>query len=124
MIEDDPQLQEMYRIAFTQAGFDFQLAGDGREGIDKMRTFTPEVVLLDLILPVMTGFSVLDVINRDPALSKIPVIVMTNIYADAEDLVKNHGVKSFVIKSNVTIEEIVQKVRSLIEANAPPPPMQ
>lgn len=115
MIEDDPMLQEMYKVKFQQEGFDFQLAGDGREGIDKMRTFQPDVVLLDLILPVMTGFSVLDIVNRDPALNTIPIIVMTNIYADAEDLVKNHGVKSFIIKANVSLEEVIQKVRSLIQ---------
>lgn len=114
MIEDDPLLQNMYRVAFTKAGFEFQLAGDGREGVDKMRVYNPDLVLLDLILPVMTGFSVLDLVNRDPALKTIPIIVMTNIYADGEDLVKNHGVKAFIIKSEVNIEDVIQKAKNII----------
>lgn len=114
LIEDDPTLQEMYRVKFTQAGFAFDLAGDGQEGIDKMRTFKPDVVLLDLILPTMTGFSVLEVVNKDAELKTIPIIVMTNIYADAEDLIKNHGVKSFIMKSNVNLNEVVEKVKNAI----------
>jgi CheY-like chemotaxis protein len=125
MIEDDPLLQNMYKVVFTKAGFDFQFAGDGREGLDKMRVYKPDIVLLDLILPVMTGFSVLDVVNRDPVLKTIPIIVMTNIYADAEDLIKNRGVKSFIIKSDVSIEDVVQKVENVIaSSNTQPPPVQ
>lgn len=114
MIEDDPMLQDMYKFKFEQEGFEFQLAGSGQEGIDKMRTFKPDVVMLDLILPGMTGFSVLDIVNKDPSISQIPIIVMTNIYADAEDLIKNHGVKSFIIKSDVSLDEVIKKVRSFL----------
>jgi CheY-like chemotaxis protein len=115
LIEDDPVLQEMYKDKFVQEGFEIHIALDGQEGITLMKHVKPDVVLLDLILPKMTGFSVLDIVNRDPEVNTIPVIVMTNIFADGEDLVKNHGVKSFVLKSNTTPEQILIKVKRLIE---------
>lgn len=117
LVEDEPILQDMYRDKFIQEGFDFELAKDGQEGIDKMKQFRPDIVLLDLILPTMTGFSVLDAVNKDPEINTIPILVMTNIYADGEDLVKNHGVKSFILKSSTTPDEVVEKAKNLILQN-------
>ena len=114
LIEDDPVLQDMYKDKFQRDGFETHVAGDGEEGISLMKQIKPDIVLLDLILPKMTGFSVLDIVNKDPEVNTIPIIVMTNIYADGEDLVKNHGVKAFILKSNITLEEVVTKVRNII----------
>lgn len=115
LIEDDPVLQQMYKDKFLHEKFTIGIAGDGTEGVSLMKEFKPDLVLLDLILPTTTGFSVLDIIKKDPELKDVPIIVMTNIYADGEDLVKNHGVKSFFLKSNVTPDEVVKKVKFLLQ---------
>ncbi len=119
LIEDDAAILEMYRDKFTFAKFDVQTATEGQEGIEKMRKFLPDIVLLDLIMPKMTGFEVLEIIKNDPILNKIPILVLTNIYADAEDLIKNWGVKDFLLKSNCTPEDVEQKVQSILAPTSP-----
>jgi CheY-like chemotaxis protein len=114
IVEDDPVLQEMYKDKFTSAGYEVHATAYGLEGISLMKQINPDLMLLDLILPDTTGFSVLDTVSSDPSVNTIPIIVMTNIYADGEDLVKNHGVKSFVLKSNSTPNQILEKVKVLL----------
>jgi CheY-like chemotaxis protein len=114
LIEDETVLQDMYRDKFTHEGFEIETAGDGQEGLDKMKAFQPDVVLLDLILPHMDGFSVLEKVKTDPTINKIPILVLTNIFADAEDLVKNEGVTYFLLKSNTTPDEVVEKVKKMV----------
>lgn len=117
LIEDEVVLQQMYRDKFIHEGFEFDIAVDGGEGIEKMRSFAPDVVLLDLMLPTTSGFDVLDLVQKDPMLSHIPIIVLTNIFADGEDLVKNRGAKAFLLKANTTPDEAVKKVKSLLESS-------
>lgn len=114
LIEDDVVLQQMYRDKFTHEGFEFDIAVDGGEGIAKMKSFLPDIVLLDLMLPTTSGFDVLDLVKNDPELSHIPLIVLTNIFADGEDLVKNKGAKAYLMKSNTTPDDAVKKVKSLL----------
>src|SRR6266571_1268170 len=83
LVEDDEILLEMYKDKFVHEGFQVETATDGEEGLAKMRVFAPHVVLLDLLMPKMSGFDVLTSVKNDPALSKIPILVLTNIYADA-----------------------------------------
>lgn len=115
IVEDDKILLDMYKDKFIHDGFAVQTASDGQEGIDKMREFIPDVLLLDLIMPRVSGFEVLKLIKEQPALSNIPIIVLTNIYADAEDLVKNWGVDYFLLKSDYTPQNIVAKVKQIID---------
>lgn len=115
LIEDDQVLQEMYKDKFVHEGFQIEIAENGKGGIDKMKSFQPDIVLLDLILPDVTGFSILDATRKDPQINTIPIIVLTNIYADGEDLVKNKGAKAFILKANTTPEDIVEKVKSLLQ---------
>ena len=117
LIEDDPVLQDMYKDKFVNEGYEIHVTSYGIEGISMIKQIKPDLVLLDLILPDTTGFSVLDTVNKDPEINTIPIIVMTNIYADGEDLVKNHGVKSFILKSNSTPNQIFAKVKMLLGQN-------
>ncbi len=117
LVEDDVILLEMYRDKFVHEGFDVQTAVDGQDGIKKMKSFKPDVVLLDLIMPRVSGFDVLKLAKNDPVLNKIPILVLTNIYANAEDLLKNWGAKAFLLKSNNTPEDIVDNVKKLLSHN-------
>ncbi len=114
LIEDDLILLEMYTHKFAHEGFEVETATDGQDGIAKMKTFKPDVVLLDLIIPQLSGFEVLKVVKDDPVLSKIPIIVLTNIFADAEDLVKNWGVQDFLLKAKCTPQDVFDKVTNLL----------
>src|SRR6266567_4524843 len=114
LIEDDKIILEMYRDKFTHDGFEVLTASEGQEGFDKMRTAKPDVVILDLIMPKVNGFEFLKLVKADPSLANIPILVLTNIFADAEDLVKNWGVEFFLLKSNYTPQNIVDKVKQIL----------
>jgi DNA-binding response OmpR family regulator len=124
IIEDDKILLEMYKDKFVKDGFAVETALEGREGIEKMRSFSPNVVILDLIMPNVSGFEVLKLVKQDKVLSAIPIIVLTNIYTDAEDMVKNWGVDYYLLKSDYTPETIVEKVKNILQFNAQKKPSQ
>ncbi len=113
-IEDDPKLLDVAREKFEREGFTFATAMDGEEGIKQMRLFKPDLVLLDLLMPKVSGFEVLARVKNDPALSKIPIVVLTNVYTDEVDLVKNWHVAHVFLKSNITLRDVVGRVKELL----------
>ena len=124
LIEDDKIILEMYQDKFTNEGFEVITANEGQEGFQKMKSNLPDIVLLDLIMPKVNGFEFLKLVKADPSLKNIPILVLTNIFADAEDLVKNWGVEYFLLKSNYTPENIVSKVKDILTEKPAKPPTQ
>lgn len=115
IIEDDAALREMYATKFEKENFSVTTAVDGQEGVERMRSIKPQIVLLDLIMSKVSGFDVLKMVKDDPVLNKIPILVLTNIFADVEDLLKNWGVTDFILKANTTPDEVVKKVKHVLE---------
>jgi CheY-like chemotaxis protein len=115
LIEDDQVLQDMYRDKFTHDGFTVEVAKNGNDGLALMKSFNPDVVLLDLILPDTTGFNILDSVKEDPQLKDIPIVVLTNIYADHEDLVKNKGANAVLLKANTTPDLVAEKIKQIVQ---------
>ncbi|HVF69804.1 MAG TPA: response regulator [Xanthomonadales bacterium] len=118
IIEDDTALLEMYRTKFAYEKFTINTASDGQEGIDKMKNIKPDIVLLDLFMTKVSGFDVLKMVKNDPELSHIPILVLTNISVDVEDLLKNWGATDFLLKANATPDDVVNKVNQLIAAKS------
>lgn len=115
IIEDDAALREMYKTKFTKENFSVTTAVDGQEGIKKMRTINPQIVLLDLIMSNVSGFDVLKMVKDDVKLNKIPILILTNIFVDVEDLLKNWGATDFLLKANTTPDEVVRRVKHILE---------
>jgi CheY-like chemotaxis protein len=114
IIEDDQVLLEMYKDKFIHEKFDVQTARDGNEGLEVLKTFAAEIILLDLIMPHMNGFDFLKKIKSDENLKSVPVLVLTNIFADSQDLIKNAGVDGVLIKAVTTPEQVLDKVYTLL----------
>ena len=115
IIDDDADLREIYLMKFGQEGFHVIMAKDGQEGLEKIRTERPDIILLDLQMPVMNGMEVLAELNADPELLKIPVIVLTNI--DSEDAFSEVGkfeTRFYLIKSLTTPQKAVDYVREVL----------
>ena len=115
IIDDDANLREIYLMKFHQEGFDVTLATNGEEGLQSIRTEHPDIILLDLQMPVKNGTEVLQELQADEALRKIPVIVLTNI--DNEDAFKAVGefdTRFYLIKSLTTPQKTVDYVREVL----------
>lgn len=115
IVDDDPSVREIYLMKFNQEGFDVSLATDGAEGLRVIREERPDIVLLDLQMPVKNGIEVLEELHRDEELRKIPVIVLTNI--DNEDSFKEVGkfeTRFYLVKSLTTPQKAVDYVREVL----------
>ncbi len=114
IIEDDRFLASAYRFAFENEKLEVDIAYDGQEGLEKIKTFQPCCIVLDLIMPKVDGFQVLEQLRVSEATSKIPVIVASNLGQDSEiKKAMDLGAKAFITKSQTPITEVISKVQSL-----------
>lgn len=115
IIEDDRFLRELMSRKLLSLQFDVVVAVDGEEGLEKIKSEMPDVVLLDLILPGINGFEVLENAKKNPATAKIPVIILSNL-GQSEDIEKGLklGAEDFLVKAHFTPQEIVNKLKSIL----------
>jgi len=116
IIEDDKFLRELIARKLEREGYETSEAVDGEEGFKKIKAETPDLVLLDLILPGIDGFEVLSKTKDDVAVSQIPVIILSNL-GQKEDV--DRGLKlgaiDYLIKAHFTPGEIIEKVRAVLK---------
>lgn len=117
IIEDDQPYRKIYKRKFEVAGFTVEVAQDGSEGLDKMRSFKPDLVFVDLMMPKMDGFQVLDAAKADAALQHIPIVVLTNLStSDDAAKVMQKGAVTVMVKSDTEPNAIVAKAQEILEA--------
>ena len=105
IIEDEQTLVKALQQVLKEKGYKVAVAIDGEEGWEKIISFQPELILLDLILPKMDGFSVLRKMRENNLTGKIPVVVITNL-SDVGDKVLSLGATDCLIKSDLSADEI------------------
>lgn len=115
LVEDDNMIIDMYTLKFTQEGYEVIQAENGKDGLDFARKHMPDIVLLDIILPQMDGFSVLKALKADPKTKGIPVVLLTNLGQDG-DVKKGLelGAVDYLIKANFTPSQVVDKVKAVL----------
>jgi DNA-binding response OmpR family regulator len=115
LIEDDIEILNLYKTAFSIEKFDVVTAGDGEEGLRKVKEEKPSLILLDIMMPVLDGFQVLLRLKADAATSYIPVIVLTSLadVRDAQSCLYMGAVK-YLIKSESTPKQIVDIVKETL----------
>ena len=116
--EDDKFLANAYRVKLSKAGFDVRIASDGQEALTILQTFIPDLILLDLVMPVKDGFATLEVIKQDENLKKIPVIIASNL-GQKEDVDRGFkmGAVDFIVKSDLSLDNLLIKINTLIQAS-------
>ncbi len=117
IIEDDRFLRQLISKKIGQEGYDVVEAVDGEEGIKKVETEKPDLILLDLILPGVDGFEVLSRVKKNLNTKHIPVIILSNL-GQKEDVDRglNLGAEDFLIKAHFTPTEIIIKIRNVLIA--------
>ncbi len=115
IIEDDQAYRKIYKRKFEVSGYTAETAENGVEGLEKMRSFQPNIVFVDLMMPQMDGFHFLEAVKSDPALQNIPIVVLTNL-STSEDAQKvlEMGAKAILVKSNTEPNAIVEKANQII----------
>lgn len=113
--EDDKFLSNAYRVKLTKAGFEVKMASDGQEALNILQTFIPDIILLDLVMPIKDGFATLEAIKGDARLRAIPVIVASNLGQKEDcDRALRLGAADFVVKSDLSLDTLIQKIRGIV----------
>lgn len=118
IVEDDVFLADLYRTKFSLDGFNVLMAYDGEKGLETVKKKLPDVILLDLVLPKLSGFAVLEGIKKDKKISSIPVILLTNLSqkSDVEKGLKM-GANDYLIKAHFMPSEVVAKIKKLAKVS-------
>jgi DNA-binding response OmpR family regulator len=116
IIEDDRFLRELMVRKLKMENFEVIEAEDGAEGLKKIKEEKPDLVLLDLILPEMDGFEVLEQKRKDEEIKNIPVIILSNLGQKEEiDRGLQLGAKDYLIKAQFSPSEIIEKVKLFLK---------
>ncbi|MDD3035932.1 MAG: response regulator [Candidatus Saccharimonadaceae bacterium] len=119
IIEDDPVISQMYRMKFEADGFDVQLANNGKRGVELVKEFLPDLILLDLQMPEMDGATALGIIRKNDWGKIIPVIILTNLgQEESPKELKDLGIHSYIVKAELTPREVVQRVKEALNIAA------
>jgi DNA-binding response OmpR family regulator len=116
VVEDDPMINSMYKTKFKVAGFEVFTADNGVTGLELVKKEKPDIVMLDVMLPQLDGFSVLEQIKKDETTKDIPVIMLTNLGTD-EDKAKGArmGALDYLVKASLTPGQISEKIKQILK---------
>lgn len=111
IVEDDFFIRDLYEIQARKAGFEVITAIDGEDGLGKVKTETPNLVILDIMLPKMDGISILKAIKQDPKLSSIPCVLVTNLEDPLKEReAKQEGASAYYLKIKTSPQELITNI--------------
>lgn len=118
LIEDEQILSNLLKRKLEESGYDVTVAFDGEEGFAIMKKQTPDMILLDIVMPKMGGFEVMEKMNKTPGLNlkDLPVIVVSNSGQPVEiDRALELGIRDYLIKTQFDPQEVVDKVKKVLD---------
>lgn len=115
VVEDDPVLSVMYKTKLEAEGYVIATSNNGVDGLASAKAGKPDLILLDIMLPQLDGFSVLEELKKDAKTKKIPVVLLTNLGTD-EDKAKGKGLGAvdYLVKADYTPEQISSGIKKLL----------
>lgn len=115
LVEDDPLIYRMYQKLFTLEGYETETANNGQEGLDKLKEFTPDIIMLDIMMPTMDGVTMLNHLKENPETADIPVVILTNV---ADQRIANQtfekGAVLSIVKSETEPEQVITWIKSVL----------
>ena len=114
IIEDDHFLSSLMKARLEKEGFIVTQSFDGEEAIQTLKKELPSLIILDLIMPKVTGFEVLKMISIKPQLDKVPVVILSNLAQDSDiQKAQELGAKEYFVKVKISIDDLVGRVKTL-----------
>lgn len=115
IIEDDLTINQMYRMKFEAEGFDVRVAENGKDGVELVKEFQPDILLLDLQMPEMNGDEALTEIRSHDWGKHLPVIILTNLgEEESPKHLRTLGIHSYIVKASLTPKEVVVRVKEAL----------
>ena len=121
IIEDDPVIRQMYLMKFEADGFTVETAENGKDGVALVEKFTPDIILLDISMPVMNGDEALAAIRSEAWGKDIPVMILTNLgEEEAPRTLRSLGIHSYIVKADLTPRQVVERVKKALGLSSSP----
>ncbi len=115
IVEDDRFLSFLLKSRLEKDGFTVEQVFDGEEAVQKLKQDVPDLIILDLIMPKVTGFEVLKTVSVTPELAKIPVVIVSNLAQDSDiEKARELGAKEYYVKVKVSIDDLVGRIKTLL----------
>lgn len=116
--EDDEVYQKVYTRMLKKKGYRLVLVDNGQKVLDCVDKEIPDLIILDLLTPVLDGFGVLTALRSQKKFRHIPVIVVSNLGEEADlKRIKTFGATEFIVKSNLSIYELLKKMGKYLKSN-------
>jgi len=119
LVEDDNNLREIYQARLNSEGYETVTASDGEEALSIVGKEKPDLIILDVMMPKISGFDTLDLLKNSPVTKSIKVIMMTAL-SQAEDRARAQklGAQNYLVKSQVTLEDIVKAIKDALDGTS------
>ncbi len=118
IVEDDIPLRDMYQARLEMEGYKVLVADDGESGLAITTREKPSLIILDLMMPKISGMDILDILKSTPETKNIPIIVLTALTTNkTKSLV--YGAEDYLVKAETSLEEIIDKVKSVLKKYYP-----
>ena len=115
-VEDDDALAGVYLVRLQAEGFDVRRASNGEEALAAATEYKPDLVLLDVMMPKVSGFDVLDILRNTPETANLKVIMLTALSQDADrKRAQDLGVDDYLVKSQVVISDVIARIKQLLD---------
>lgn len=112
LVEDDTTLAEVYKSRLELEGFDTKEVNNGEEALSAVMEYKPDLVLLDAMMPKISGFDVLDILRNTPETSNVRVIMLTALSQPKDkERAEGLGVDEYLVKSQVVIGDVIARVK-------------
>lgn len=120
LVDDDALVLELYRKKLAAGGFEVRTANDGLDAIKLLGSYTPDFVVLDLMMPKLSGVDVIKYMRGKPTLANVPVVVLTNSFmSDQARSVNSLGVTHAIVKGDCTPTKMLEIANQVLGGNTP-----
>jgi len=117
LIEDDRFLRRACEVSLKKRGFTVLTAVDGEEGLRQARTGSPDIILMDMLMPKLSGIETLEALKKDEQMCSIPVVILSNSSVEADvQRAKALGAIGYLVKASLSLQELGDRVISFLDA--------
>jgi CheY-like chemotaxis protein len=116
LIEDDRFLRRACEVSMKKRGFTVLTAVDGEEGLRQARAESPDIILLDMLMPKLSGIETLEALKKDEQMRSIPVVILSNSSVEADvQRAKALGAVGYLVKASLSLQELGDRVMAFLE---------
>lgn len=117
IVEDDRFLANAYKLKLEQSGHEVMIAGNGQEAIDFLSKFSPDLILLDLVMPIKDGFTTLEELKKSSDWKTIPVVVLSSLSQKEDiDRAMGLGAMGYITKDHLSLEDLLARIELFINS--------